>query len=1353
MSVRGEKRRLKGILRKITGRRQAEEALLATQARLQGVLAAVPAVIFSIRASGDFGIHFISENTREQFGYESCEFLADSSFWANHIHPEDGPRVFAELPHLFERGHLIVEYRFLGKDGIYRWIRDEHRLIRDADGNPLEVIGCGVDITERKQMEEALRKANTEMEGLIQERAAELIRANQVLQDELVERKRAEEAFREFEKKYRGVVENAVEIIYTTDAIGNFTYANAAGLKIAGYSLEELRRFNYLDLVVPEHRQRVSEIYINQFRERKKTSYVEFPYYSKSGEVIWFGQNASLVMEDGKVAGFHIIARDITERRRVEEALRESEERYRSILDNIQDGYFEVDITGNFTFFNDSLCRELGYSKEEMMGMSNRQYMDKETAQEVYQAFNRVYTTGEPYYSYDWEIIRKDGIKRIHESFISLIRNPKGERIGFRGITRDITERKQAEEDLRKSEEAARGLAQENACIAEIGRIISSTLKIEEVYELFAEEVQKLISFDRIVINLNNIQEDTITQLYVSGMDIEGKGVKDVIPLKGSTNEELMRTRSGLILLPQAVEELEDRFPALVPYFQSGLRSMMTAPLISRGEVIGALHFRTKKPEAYTSRDLILAERIASQIAGAITNAQLFSELKRTTENLAESELRYRDLIEAADQTGLGIVALQDVGQRKALCTFANKEAQKITEYTLEELQNLSWLEVIHPSFLEEASDRYRRRIQGEVLSGLYEIFLLKKSGREVCIENATSVSKIQGQPAHFIYFRDITERKEAEKALQQSEAEAQQLARENAIMAEIGRIISSTLNIEEVYERFANEVRKLIPSDRTSINIFNPEAGTFTNTYVTGVEVAGRRAGESYPLAGSISEEIMRTRKSILFQTEDQHELELHFPHLLTTFQSGLRSMISVPLISGDQVIGALHLRSIKSNAYSERDLKLAQRVGDQIAGAIANARLFAERKQAEETVQRQLQHLSALHEIDMTISASLDLRVTLNVLLNHVTTQLSVNAADILLLDPQTQMLEHAASHGFRSLALKYTHLRVGDGYAGCAALERRIIEVPDLAQAKNGLKRSPLLPDEGFVSYFAVPLIAKGLVKGVMEIFHRVPIIPKQEWLDFMETLARQAAIAIDNAELFGNLQRSNIDLVLAYDATLEGWSRALDLRDKETEGHSERVADMTIRLARLLGMPEAEIGQVRKGALLHDIGKMGIPDSILLKPGPLTEEEREIMHKHPLYAHKLLEPISFLRRALDIPHCHHEKWDGTGYPQGLKEKQIPLPARIFAVVDVWDALTSGRPYRAAWPDEKAREYIQEQAGKYFDPKVVEVFLQLETRGAKKRGKRSKEERGCNGKRNHLPKSQGDGKLGKNLNLGNR
>lgn len=374
-------------------------------------------------------------------------------------------------------------------------------------------------------------------------------------------------------------------------------------------------------------------------------------------------------------------------------------------------------------------------------------------------------------------------------------------------------------------------------------------------------------------------------------------------------------------------------------------------------------------------------------------------------------------------------------------------------------------------------------------------------------------------------------------------------------------------------------------------------------------------------------------------------------------------------------------------------------------------------ERKQAEgqitrllEESQRRLTQVEALHSIDLAISGSMDLRTTLNILLKHVETLLSVDAANILLFNRSLQQFSFSAGRGFSTAEIERANVRLGSSFAGRAALERQTVVISGELAAQAHRDFSRMYEKEGFVSYAGVPLIAKGQIKGVLEVYHRAAHRPDREWLHLLETLAGQAAIAIDNAQLFEGLQQSNTELTLAYDATIAGWSRAMDLRDKETEGHTQRVTDLTLKLARAMNIPESQLSHIRHGALLHDIGKMGIPDSILLKEDTLTDEEWEKMRRHPGFAYEMLSSIRYLQRALDIPYCHHEKWDGSGYPRGLRGRDIPVAARIFAVADVWDAITSDRPYRKGWSREEALTYIREQSGKYFDPQVVDEFFRL-------------------------------------------
>jgi HD-GYP domain-containing protein (c-di-GMP phosphodiesterase class II) len=375
-----------------------------------------------------------------------------------------------------------------------------------------------------------------------------------------------------------------------------------------------------------------------------------------------------------------------------------------------------------------------------------------------------------------------------------------------------------------------------------------------------------------------------------------------------------------------------------------------------------------------------------------------------------------------------------------------------------------------------------------------------------------------------------------------------------------------------------------------------------------------------------------------------------------------------------------------------------------------IALIRDVTERVATSLQVQRQLQRLSALHSIEAAITASFDLNVILSVILRQITGQLGVDAADILLLSQQTRKLEFATGHGFRTSVFQHTPVMIGQGYAGTAALERRTVSVPSLDDQQAGYLFSPGLTREKFASYYAVPLIAKGQVKGVLEIYHRSILKPAEDWFEFLATLSAQTALAIDSASLFHDLQRTNIELTMAYDATIESWSRALECSGRENQEHTQRVAHWTVQLASALRVDEKNLNDLRRGAFLHDIGKLVIPEHILNKTGPLDEQEWEITKRHPQQAYELLSPIKHLAAALEIPRHHHERWDGSGYPDGLHGEQIPLSARIFAVVDVYDALIYARPHRPAWTKQAARDYIQDQAGILFDPQVAKMFLKI-------------------------------------------
>ncbi|KAF1086566.1 Cyclic di-GMP phosphodiesterase response regulator RpfG [Sporotomaculum syntrophicum] len=675
------------------------------------------------------------------------------------------------------------------------------------------------------------------------------------------------------------------------------------------------------------------------------------------------------------------------------------------------------------------------------------------------------------------------------------------------------------------------------------------------------------------------------------------------------------------------------------------------------------------------------------------------TERKLAERVLRESEEKYRTIFETA---GSSMVIIEG----NDIISLANTEAEKLFGYSKGELEdNKNWTEFILQDDLEKIKEfRRMRRIGPNATLRNCELRFIDRQGN---VKNVLmTVDVIPGTGKSVASFLDITERTRAENRISRLYRENLRQLKTLSALYDNAQKLGQSLDLQELAEDVT----------RTCVEIF-------------GVSLAGLSRAEE---DGSVSlpihypREIKYPRQATLrWDNSSSQELgptgtairtgspviitdiasdPIFAPWRKAALEQGYCCSAAFPLISRGKPFGALVLHSDRPGFFSSDRVEFFRAYAQQVAAALINARLFKE-------IKRHSEHLQALRNIDMAITSSLDLRVTFNVILDQVTAQLGIDAACILLLNKYTHTLEYAAGRGFLSKAIERSRFHLGEGYAGRAVLERRIVVIPNLTEAEGFCALTRLMADEGFISYYGVPLMAKGQVNGVLEIFHRAPLDPDHEWLYFLEALAGQAAIAIDNAALFDELQRSNVELTLAYNATIEGWAHALDLRDKGTEGHSRRVTEMTMRLARALGMSDAELVHVRRGALLHDIGKMGIPDRILLKPGPLTEEEWTTMYHHPVYAYEMLSSINYLRQALDIPYCHHEKWDGTGYPRGLKGEQIPLAARIFAVVDVWDALTSERPYRSAWPEGKVREHILEQSGKHFDPRVVEVFLEME------------------------------------------
>ena len=764
-------------------------------------------------------------------------------------------------------------------------------------------------------------------------------------------------------------------------------------------------------------------------------------------------------------------------------------------------------------------------------------------------------------------------------------------------IVQEEQKRKHVEEALQKSEEQARQLAQENSIMAEIGRIISSTLNIDEVYALFSAKVKTLLPYDRIAVNLINNDGTTLVNRYLEGNPAPGRNLGEVFPVAGTITGAMIQSRAGSIIDSQNEDEMATKYAGLLPEFKAGFRSFLSIPLISRDKVIGGLHFRSKRFRSYSEKDLKLAQSIASQIAGAIANAQLYGRLSETEESLRRSEERFRDLY---DHAPVGYHEYDAEGR----ITSVNRTELEMLGYTAEEMiGQYMWKfniegEVARERILAKLAgtlppdsnlDRTYRRKNGSTFPALCQDRpILDKGGRirgircviqditerkraeealreseerfRAFIDNSPTVAWAKDEQGCYVYLSrtyeerfgvrledwrgktdfelwaldiaqgfwkidqavlatgrmievevhtrnadgsyctwwnfkfpfqdalgrryvggvgmDITERKRAEENLRKSEArfqelfdeapvgyheydtegriiqinrtelmmlgyareemmgqpiwnfveereesekevkaklagtipaaqhlertfrrkdgttfpvliqnrilrnsegritgirttlqdvserkkvetEAKRLAHEDSVLAEIGRIISSTLNIEEVYKAFAEKVRELIGFDRIAIGLINAEENVARFPYIEGTVVPGREPGDILPLAGTAIEKAFQARVGMIIAMESEKEIAATVPGLLPEFRCGIRSALTVPLISGDRVIGALVLRSTIPGIYTKRHLKLVESIGNQIAGAIANSQLFAERKNTQKALQENKERL----------------------------------------------------------------------------------------------------------------------------------------------------------------------------------------------------------------------------------------------------------------------------------------------------------------------------------------------------------------------------------------------------------
>lgn len=435
------------------------------------------------------------------------------------------------------------------------------------------------------------------------------------------------------------------------------------------------------------------------------------------------------------------------------------------------------------------------------------------------------------------------------------------------------------------------------------------------------------------------------------------------------------------------------------------------------------------------------------------------------------------------------------------------------------------------------------------------------------------------------------------------------------------------------------------------------------------------------HPFPGRIVESAIQCGEPITFEDHD----ELVSGGVFPVFEKG-------------RVTGLIGLLSTQTDYFNPRTIAWVRA----LTGILSDGFLQSENSGAGQQLVE--------HSISQILQSSMDVKDPLPSVLELLASVVQADGMTALSYHQRSQRFDLLATYKLDARVLAKLKLYFETGLAGQPAREPKPVWIEDmLASISPSRPVSPLVQD-GFRSYLALPLVGHNDFLGILEVVWRTPQVLQVASVDFLERMAEHIAFTMERTSILRDLRHRNKELASTYNAMIEGLSRALELRDLETEGHTRRVSVLMMRFVEHMQIPPDQWDAIRQGALLHDIGKLGIPDAILLKPGSLTSQERQVMQQHAVYGYNVLAPIINLRQTLDITLYHHERWDGSGYPYGLRGEQIPLVARLFAAVDVFDALTSDRPYRSAWSHSQAIAYIKEQAGHQFDPRIVELFLEI-------------------------------------------
>ena len=1124
-----------------------------------------------------------------------------------------------------------------------------------------------------------------------------------------IERNREKEELLKSEERYRSLFESIQESILISDKDGKLIGANSAAGRLLGYQNPEALIGLPVRELIPESAQRKD--LMRNLLENGVVGAREYTLQRKDGKHLYvLGTANAHTDNEGNLSRIEGVFTDITERKLDSQKIIKAENQYRQLMENSPLAIIVLSTDGKIEKINNAFMRLFGLNHETMPEIIDKYNMleDEQIKQLglmplIEQAFEGNPISIPPF-NYqtmqtleDIEISQLEGRNPWLQSQIYPINDDNGNLLNIVCLHEDISEQKNSENIIQRQLDDLR-------ILQEVSAICLENVDEHQTISLITETIGRGLYSDHFgVMLLDNIQG--VLRIHPSYQGLSPEDYEIEVKLGEGVIGKVAKTNKAI-----RIDDVAQNKDYISPKIRQS--SELCVPISVNGQVFGVLNTEAKKRAAFSVSDEQLLSTVADQLAVALQKSRLYkaekerrieAETQREASALLTTSLDLDEVLKSI-LTGLNKVIISDNSSIHlfdmdcvrvvASSGFSDTEDPIGFSY---EIENQLVQDIVNsktPLVIEDAAIDPRFEYFGFINPrGWMGIPLIEKDTVfGILTVDSVLPNAYKPEDAEIIKLFANNAAAAIVKARLFEDEKKRRLGAE--IQQEISSTLTRTLDMKVMLENILISMQRGLDFD--SAGILLQENGYLKIVATHGILKSDKVNNRLVSKDHAFYQEILKTKSVLILENVENDDRFEDFG-----IDEEIQGWMGVPLIDQGTIYGYVSFDSKIPGKFTHEMGRSAQVLVNQTSAAITKVRLF------EET-QLSLKRLEALHDIDHIITSSVDLSFAIKQIMQIIVSQLEIDTASVVLYDSNNLTFKPVDTVGLSHNSNSQRYF--GNGYVTKVALERKILRVEDKDELIRHFSNDSDFIREGYSAYIGIPLIAKGDIKGVLELFQRSPLEDSNEWNGFLQAMATQLAIAIDNSQMFDNLQKSNIELSHAYDATIKGWAQALELKDMETEGHSRRVVDLTLELAQVLGISAEKIVHVRRGALLHDIGKMGVPDAILHKPGKLTEEEWEIMREHPTYAMEWLSSIDYLEPALDVPYCHHEKWDGSGYPQGLRGEEIPLSARIFALVDVWDALRSDRPYRKAWSKEKTIAHIQEQSGKHFDPMVVEKFLKL-------------------------------------------